>query len=39
LALGAFWFHGASEALYRRIAYLVIALAVLVSLPIFDGLH
>lgn len=38
-AIGAFWFHGASEALYRRAAYAIIALAVLVSLPLFDGLR
>ncbi len=36
---GAFWFRGASDALYRRAAYLIIALAALVSLPVFDALH
>jgi len=36
IALGAYFFHGSSEALYRRVAYLVIALAALLSLPIFD---
>jgi uncharacterized membrane protein YfcA len=39
LAAGAYWFHGSSEALYRRAAYAIIALAVLVSLPIFDALR
>jgi hypothetical protein len=39
MAGGAYWFHGYSDALYRRAAYLIIASAVLVSLPIFDGLR
>jgi uncharacterized membrane protein YfcA len=39
MAGGAYWFHGSSEALYRRAAYLIIALAALVSLPVFDGLR
>ena len=39
MAIGVFWFHGSSEALYRRAAYAIIALAVLVSLPIFDALR
>jgi uncharacterized membrane protein YfcA len=39
MAAGAFWFHGASDALYRRAAYLIIALAALVSLPLFDALR
>ena len=30
-------FHGTSDALYRRIAYVIIALAGLVSLPVFDA--
>ena len=37
IAAGAFWFHGASDALYRRAAYLIIAVAALVSLPVFDA--
>jgi uncharacterized protein len=37
MATGAFWFHGASDALYRRAAYLIIAVAALVSLPVFDA--
>jgi hypothetical protein len=39
LAVGARWFHGSSEALYRRVAYIIIAAAGLVSLPVFDGLR
>src|SRR6202021_1394688 len=34
-AVGAKYFHGASDVLYRRIAYAIIALAALVSLPLF----
>jgi hypothetical protein len=34
--IGARFFHGASDLLYRRIAYAIIALAALVSLPLFD---
>ena len=33
---GATMFHGASDLLYRRIAYVIIAIAALVSLPLFD---
>jgi uncharacterized membrane protein YfcA len=36
--LGAHWFRGASDATYRRAAYAIIAVAAVVSLPIFDGL-
>jgi uncharacterized membrane protein YfcA len=35
-AAGARFFHGASEVLYRRIAYGIIAAAALVSLPLLD---
>jgi uncharacterized membrane protein YfcA len=35
-AAGARYFHGASEQLYRRIAYAIITAAALVSLPVFD---
>ena len=38
MAVGAYIFRGASDLLYRRIAYLIIAMAALVSLPLFDGL-
>jgi len=39
LAAGAFWFHGSSDLLYRRVSYVIIALAALVSLPLFDALR
>jgi uncharacterized protein len=35
-AAGARYFHGASEQLYRGIAYAIITVAALVSLPLFD---
>ena len=38
MKLGARLFHGASDQVYRRIAYVVIAASVIISLPIFDGL-
>jgi uncharacterized membrane protein YfcA len=36
IAVGVYFFHGASEQLYRRVAYLIITVAALLSLPIFD---
>jgi uncharacterized protein len=36
---GAYWFHGASDMLYRRVAYVIIGFAGLASLPVFDGLR
>jgi uncharacterized membrane protein YfcA len=36
---GAYWFHGSSDVLYRRVAYAIIGFAGLASLPIFDGLR
>jgi uncharacterized membrane protein YfcA len=36
MAAGARFFRDASDLLYRRIAYVIIAVAALVSLPIFD---
>jgi hypothetical protein len=36
VGIGARFFRGASDQLYRRIAYLIIALAALVSLPVLD---
>lgn len=36
---GAYWFKGASDVLYRRVAYAIIAFAGLVSLPLFDGVR
>ena len=34
---GARWFHGASDAAYRRATYAIIAVSALVSLPLWDG--
>ncbi len=39
LAAGAFFFHGTSDLLYRRAAYVIIAIAGLISLPLFDALR
>ncbi len=39
MAVGVYYFHGSSEALYRRVAYVIIALAGLASMPIFDSLR
>jgi hypothetical protein len=39
MAIGAFSFHGSSDVFYRRAAYAIIALAALVSLPLFDALR
>ncbi len=36
LVLGARWFRAASDIGYRRIAYAIVALAALASLPLFD---
>jgi hypothetical protein len=38
VGIGARFFRAASDRLYRRIAYLIIALAALVSVPLFDPL-
>jgi uncharacterized membrane protein YfcA len=38
LYVGARWFRGASDLTYRRIAYAIVALAALVSVPVFDGI-
>jgi uncharacterized membrane protein YfcA len=38
LWLGARWFRGASDQAYRRIAYAIVALAALASMPVFDRL-
>ena len=35
-AAGAYLFHGTSDLTYRRIAYVIIALAALASLPLLD---
>jgi hypothetical protein len=39
MTIGARWFKGTSDMLYRRVAYIIIAFAALVSLPLFDGLR
>ncbi len=36
IGVGVTLFHGASDLLYRRIAYAIIAASALISLPIFD---
>jgi uncharacterized protein len=36
VGLGTYFFRGASDLLYRRIAYAVVALAALISLPVLD---
>ena len=38
IAIGARLFKGAAELTYRRVAYAIVALSALVSLPLFDGL-
>jgi uncharacterized membrane protein YfcA len=38
LIVGARWFRGSSDAGYRRIAYAIVALAALASMPVFDHL-
>jgi uncharacterized membrane protein YfcA len=38
MGLGSYYFHGTSDRLYRAIAYVIITLAALVSLPIFDSI-
>lgn len=37
--VGARWFHGSSDELYRRVAYVIIGAAGLISLPVFDALR
>jgi uncharacterized membrane protein YfcA len=39
LAAGVFFFHGASDVLYRRAACVIIAVAALISLPLFDSIR
>jgi uncharacterized membrane protein YfcA len=38
LAIGVYFFRGASDQLYRNVAYVIVTLAAIVSLPLFDGL-
>jgi uncharacterized membrane protein YfcA len=37
LVAGTRWFRGASETGYRRIAYVIVALAAFASMPVFDS--
>jgi uncharacterized membrane protein YfcA len=37
LVIGARWFRGASDLSYRRIAYGIVAVAALISMPVFDA--
>jgi len=39
MAAGVYSFHGSSEMLYRRVAYVIIALAGIISMPVFDSLR
>jgi uncharacterized membrane protein YfcA len=38
MGLGSRFFHGASDRLYRTIAYVIITLAALVSMPVLDSI-
>ena len=38
MGFGSHFFHGASDRLYRTIAYIIITLAAIVSLPVLDKL-
>jgi hypothetical protein len=38
MGVGAYFFHGASDKLYRNVAYAIITLAAIVSLPVLDSL-
>jgi uncharacterized membrane protein YfcA len=37
MAVGAYFFHGTSDLTYRRVAYAIIALAAVLSLPVLDN--
>jgi uncharacterized protein len=37
MAAGAWWFRAASDGAYRRVAYVIMAAAAVLSVPIFDG--
>lgn len=39
MTVGARWFRGTSDKIYRRVAYIIIAFSGLISLPLFDGLR
>jgi hypothetical protein len=38
LGAGVYFFHGASDELYRKAAYVIIVVAAVLSLPVFDQL-
>ena len=38
LGIGAYFFRGASDTLYRNVAYAIVALAAIVGVPVFDGI-
>ncbi|MEW6454368.1 MAG: sulfite exporter TauE/SafE family protein [Pseudomonadota bacterium] len=38
IGIGTLFFHGSSDVTYRRVAYVIIVLAAVLSLPVFDGL-
>ena len=38
IGIGTYFFHGASDTTYRRVAYVIIVTAAVLSLPVFDGL-
>jgi uncharacterized membrane protein YfcA len=38
VGIGSFFFRSASDLIYRRVAYLIIAAAALLSLPVLDSL-
>ena len=37
IGIGTYSFHGSSDVTYRRVAYIIIVLAAVLSLPVFDG--
>ncbi|MBS0247622.1 MAG: sulfite exporter TauE/SafE family protein [Proteobacteria bacterium] len=39
MAVGAYFFHGSSDVFYRRLAYVIIAISGIASLPLFDALR
>jgi uncharacterized membrane protein YfcA len=38
LAIGSLFFRGASDTLYRNVAYAIVAVAAIVGVPVFDGI-
>jgi hypothetical protein len=36
IGIGTYFFHGSSDTAYRRVAYIIIVLAAVLSLPVFD---